>query len=89
MPQPLLSVVIPAFNCELYLAEALASVLSQGYAALEVIVVDDGSTDGTVAVARRFPDVRCISRGHGGAAAARNIRRRRCPRRAPRVPRQR
>lgn len=72
MPQPLLSVVIPAFNRELYLAEALESVLSQGHAALELIVVDDGSTDGTVAVARRFPGVRCISRGHGGAAAARN-----------------
>jgi glycosyltransferase involved in cell wall biosynthesis len=69
---PLISVVIPAFNREHYLADALASVVSQGHVPLEVIVVDDGSMDGTVAVAHRFPDVRCISRTRGGAAAARN-----------------
>jgi glycosyltransferase involved in cell wall biosynthesis len=65
-------VVIPAHNRERYLAEALESARTQGPEPVEVIVVDDGSTDATVAVARRFPDVRCISRRHGGAAAARN-----------------
>ena len=72
MAHPLITVVIPAFNRERYLGDALASVLSQGYEPLEVIVVDDGSSDGTVGVAHRFPEVRCISRPHGGAAAARN-----------------
>lgn len=72
MTPSLISVVIPAFNREQYLAESIESVLSQGHEPLEVIVVDDGSTDGTVAVARRFPEVRCISRVQGGAAAARN-----------------
>jgi glycosyltransferase involved in cell wall biosynthesis len=72
MADPLVSVVIPAFNRERYIGDAVASVLSQGYESLEVIVVDDGSSDGTLAAARRFPGVRCIGRAHGGAAAARN-----------------
>ncbi len=72
MTHPLVTVVIPAFNRERYLGDALESVLSQGREPLEVIVVDDDSSDGTVGVARRYPGVRCISRPHGGAAAARN-----------------
>ena len=72
MTPPLLTVVIPAFNRERYLGDALGSVLAQGHDALDLIVVDDGSTDATAAVARRFAAVRCISRPHGGAAAARN-----------------
>ena len=70
---PLVSVIIPVYNGESFLAEAMASVLGQGYPALEVIVVDDGSTDATAAVARRLPcDVRLFKQANAGPAAARN-----------------
>jgi glycosyltransferase involved in cell wall biosynthesis len=69
---PSVSVVIPAYNRERYLAEAISSVLAQGLDGTEVIVVDDGSTDGTAAAATRFPGVACLRLQHRGAAAARN-----------------
>jgi glycosyltransferase involved in cell wall biosynthesis len=68
-----IDVVIPAFNAARYLDEALASVISQDHAAQRIIVVDDGSTDGTADVAARFGAAVEIERRHnGGAAAARN-----------------
>jgi glycosyltransferase involved in cell wall biosynthesis len=68
----LVSVIIPAFNAEAYLAETLESVLAQDWQPCEVIVVDDGSTDATADVARSFSGVRYVRRANGGAAAARN-----------------
>jgi glycosyltransferase involved in cell wall biosynthesis len=73
MSTPLVSCIVPVFNGERYLAEALDSVLGQTYRALEVIVVDDGSTDGTPAVVRTFgARVRCVTQPNAGLAAARN-----------------
>ena len=66
------SVIIPAFNAARFLREAIDSVLAQSQPPYEVIVVDDGSTDATEAVVRRFPAVRYIAQVHGGIAAARN-----------------
>lgn len=66
------SVVIPAYNAEPFLAEALRSVCSQDSHVLEMVVVDDGSTDGTAAVTRQFPAVRLIQQANGGIGAARN-----------------
>ena len=54
--RPLVSVVIPAYNAEGFLAATIESVLAQTYRPLEVVVVDDGSSDGTVALARSFGD---------------------------------
>ena len=66
-------VVIPAFNGEQYLAEALDSVLAQTLVPNRVVVVDDGSTDGTAEVARHFGGVvTCVSQVNHGMAAARN-----------------
>ena len=71
--QPRVSVVIPCFNTERYIAATLRTVLAQTGAALEVIVVDDGSSDGSAAlVEREFPQVRLIRRANAGVAAARN-----------------
>lgn len=68
-----LSVVIPVRDGERYLAEAIASVLRQRPAPAEVLVVDDGSTDGSAAVAASFGDVvRCLPQPPRGIAAARN-----------------
>ncbi len=71
---PEFSVVIPAFNAQATVASSVASVLSQTRADLEVIVVDDGSTDGTVAAVERVADrrVSLISRSKQGVSAARN-----------------
>lgn len=70
---PLLSVVIPCYNTERYLGEAIQSVLDQAYAPLEIIVVDDGSTDSSGDVARRFDSVvQCIRQENGGISRARN-----------------
>lgn len=67
------SVVIPALNAERYLGDAIESVLSQTHRATELLVVDDGSTDGTAAVAGAFGGpVKCISQVHGGIGSAVN-----------------
>jgi len=71
-PAPLVSVVIPVYNCEKYLGEAIESVLAQTYRPIEVIVVDDGSSDQSAAVATRFPAIRYCAQSHAGAGAARN-----------------
>ena len=65
--RPLVSVVIPAYNAAQYIDEALHSVLEQAYPAIEIIVVDDGSTDNTAQrVARYHPRVRCHRRSNSG-----------------------
>ncbi len=71
---PRVSVIIPTYNRAAYLAEALPSVFSQTLGALEVIVVDDGSTDATAALLRRCTDprLRVAAQARRGAAAARN-----------------
>ena len=70
---PLLSVVIPVYNGEPFLADAVGSVLAQGWPSLEIIIIDDGSTDGTEAAVRRLPlDVHYFKQENLGPAAARN-----------------
>jgi glycosyltransferase involved in cell wall biosynthesis len=55
---PLISVLVPAYNGEAYLRESIASILGQTYTNLEVIVLDDASTDGTAAIVEEFDDER-------------------------------
>ena len=70
---PLISVIIPVYNGEEYLAEALESVIAQAYRPIEIIVVDDGSTDGTATVASRFNEsIRYTYQQNSGPASARN-----------------
>lgn len=70
---PLVSVVIPVFNGERFLREAVQSVLAQKYSPIEIIIVDDGSTDGTETVAGSFPEtVIYLHQTNAGPAAARN-----------------
>lgn len=69
----LVSIVIPVRDGERYLGEAIESALGQADVSVEVVVVDDGSTDESAAVARRYaPHLRLLERGRSGAAAARN-----------------
>ncbi|MGD2069080.1 MAG: glycosyltransferase family A protein [Gemmatimonadota bacterium] len=73
MDRPLISCVVPSFDSEGYVAEALESILDQTWRPLEVIVVDDGSTDGTCDVVRSFGDpVRLLTQETAGPAATRN-----------------
>jgi len=72
---PRVTVVIPAYNSEMSIAQTLASVAAQTFADLEVVLVDDGSCDGTAAEARRAGesiDLRILSQANLGPSAARN-----------------
>ncbi len=73
MSRPLTSVIIPCYNAARFLPEAVASVRAQGWEPLEILVVDDGSTDDSVEVARRLEGLRLIQKPNGGAASARNL----------------
>lgn len=67
-----ISVVIPCYNGEAYLGEALDSVRSQTLPPTQVIVVDDGSTDGSAAIARGMAGITLVSQPNRGLPAARN-----------------
>jgi glycosyltransferase involved in cell wall biosynthesis len=72
--EPLVSILIPAFNAETFIEATLKSALSQTWPRTEIIVVDDGSSDRTLSIARRFasPRVSVITQANQGASAARN-----------------
>jgi glycosyltransferase involved in cell wall biosynthesis len=70
--EPLVSVIIPVYNCEKYLGQAIESVLSQTHPPSEVIVVDDGSTDHSARVAKGYETVRYVFKPNGGASSALN-----------------
>lgn len=66
------SLIIPLYQGERFIAEAVASALAQDERPAEIIVVDDGSTDGGPAIARALPGVLCLEQPNRGPAAARN-----------------
>src|ERR1700674_2867038 len=73
MNASLISVVIPVYNAAAFLAETLASVFAQQYHPLEVVLVDDGSTDRSLAIAEAWvPPLRIRHQANAGPAAARN-----------------
>ena len=74
MSAPSVSILIPCYNAAPYVAAALESVLAQTFKDIEVIVVDDGSTDGSVDIVETFASrgVRLIRQANAGASAARN-----------------
>jgi glycosyltransferase involved in cell wall biosynthesis len=70
---PLVSVIMPAYNTARYIREAIDSVLDQDYPSKELIVIDDGSTDGTLEVLRSYGDrITLIEQRNQGSAVARN-----------------
>ncbi|MGA9294677.1 MAG: glycosyltransferase family A protein, partial [Ignavibacteriaceae bacterium] len=70
---PLVSCIIPAFNSERYIEEAIKSVLNQTYSNIELIVIDDGSTDNTSEFVKKFKGkVKYFRQANSGPSAARN-----------------
>ena len=73
---PLVSIIVPIYNVERYLAECLDSIIAQTFADFEAILVNDGSTDASLAIAQHYvrnePRFRLISQKNGGLSAARN-----------------
>ena len=72
--RPLVSILIPAYNAEPFIADTIKSALAQTWPEKEIIVVDDGSTDGTLSVAQRFAsdETTVVTQKNQGASAARN-----------------
>src|SRR5580704_3054596 len=72
--KPLVSILIPAYNAEAWISDTLRSAIAQTWEPKEIIVVDDGSTDGTLAVARQFESdqLRVVTHKNQGASATRN-----------------
>lgn len=71
--KPLISVIIPVYNTEKYLADAIESIFAQTYRPIELFVVDDGSTDGSEAVARKYISrLTLLSQANAGSSVARN-----------------
>ena len=69
----LISCIVPVFNGEKYLAEAIKSILNQTYEPIEIIIADDGSTDGTSTIADRYgKQIRYFKQPNCGPGAARN-----------------
>ena len=73
---PLVSVIIPVYNVAPYLEEALESVINQSYNNLEILVIDDGSTDGSEIICEEYvardKRIRVIHQVNGGLSDARN-----------------
>lgn len=72
MSEPLITVIIPACNAEAFIQETLQSVINQSWSLLEIILIDDGSTDRTGEIAAANPGVNVIRQDNQGVAAARN-----------------
>ena len=75
--EPLVSVIIPVYNVAPYLSECLQSVVTQSYEKLEIILVDDGSTDGSALIIDDFGGrdarIHCIHTANHGVSHARNL----------------
>ncbi len=70
---PCVSVIVPVYNSAAFLRQALDSVVSQSYREIELIVIDDGSTDESVKIARSYPAAKIYEQNHQGACRARNL----------------
>jgi glycosyltransferase involved in cell wall biosynthesis len=69
---PLISVIIPAYNAEAFIERAISSVKAQDYPTLELIVIDDGSTDATGVIVKKHSDVHYCHQENAGVSSARN-----------------
>jgi glycosyltransferase involved in cell wall biosynthesis len=73
LKQLLISIIVPVYNGEKYIAETLTSILSQDYTPIELIVVNDGSTDKSDEIIRSYKDVKYFCQENRGVPSARNF----------------
>ncbi|MEG1313360.1 MAG: glycosyltransferase family 2 protein [Bacilli bacterium] len=77
MTSPKVSVIIPVYNCELYIGKCIQSVLNQGFSEFEIILVNDGSKDSSGKIcenhAKQDPRIKVFHKKNGGASSARNL----------------
>ena len=69
---PIVTVIIPTYNRVAKVGKAIESALKQTYAHKQIVVIDDGSTDNTAELMKKYPGVEYVIQDHGGQAAARN-----------------
>lgn len=85
MPQPLVSVIVPAYNAAGFISRCVESITSQSYPELEILLLNDGSTDDTLAVCRKLAAadsrIRVVDKPNTGAADHPQLRPCPCPRR--------
>ncbi|MEX8548513.1 MAG: glycosyltransferase family 2 protein [Mucilaginibacter sp.] len=74
MPEPLVSIIIPVYNAEKYITKTITSALNQTWRNIEIIIIDDGSTDNSLAIAKQFKNehIVILSKQNQGASKARN-----------------
>lgn len=73
MDNPIISIIIPVYNGEKYIEEAIGSIGNQTFSDYEIIVVDDGSTDKTADCVKKYPEIKYIYQENKGPASARNM----------------
>src|SRR5271156_1459545 len=77
MSAPLVSIVIPCYNQSKFIRRTLVSVLQNKYRPIEILVIDDGSTDDSAALVQamraKFPEVKLLQKQNGGVSSARNF----------------
>lgn len=82
MEQPKVSIIIPCYNSEAFLAETLQSCINQQYSNIEIVVVDDGSTDGSLKIAKQWEkqhtNIHVYAQSNNGACRARNLALEKC-----------
>lgn len=72
---PLVSIIVPLFNCEAHISETIENISNQTYSNIEIIIIDDGSTDNSLAIAKSYESktLKVFSQKNKGASAARNF----------------
>lgn len=77
MENPLLSVIVPVYNCEKFIEECVNSIINQNYEPLEILLINDGSTDNSSSIcdlfSQRYANIKTIHKTNGGASSARNL----------------
>lgn len=72
-----ISIIVPIYNCEKYLEQCIGSLVKQTYSDIEIILVNDGSTDSSLSICKKYSEtddrIQVINKKNGGVSSARNV----------------